>query len=292
MSSTSVAVIIVNYNRRALTLRAIESVRAETDVKPRIVVIENSEMPGERIDESDGSDVVVPGDNVGFARACNIGVEHLRGDPPRAYFFLNNDAVLKPGCIRILAQPLSETPGAGIIGPLILKADGRIEAAGISLRALTGRHRLALFGRPQSDAGSFRRVRALPGTALMVSRVCFERTGGFDERLFCYFEDVDLCARASEIGIGVYIEPAAAVVHGKQGISPDEIYYSCRNHLVVLERHHPLAIGTAIRRQLVHSFYRLYVRRRSAPGDREMARAIEQALVDARAGRLGRRRLG
>ena len=51
------------------------------------------------------------------------------------------------------------------------------------------------------------------GAALLVSRVEFEQLGGFDEKFFMYFEDVELCHRAGLSQIPVLVEPKFRVRH-------------------------------------------------------------------------------
>lgn len=41
----------------------------------------------------------------------------------------------------------------------------------------------------------------------------FERLGGFDERYFLYYEDVDICVRAGQQGMRVVACPKVSVVH-------------------------------------------------------------------------------
>jgi GT2 family glycosyltransferase len=53
----------------------------------------------------------------------------------------------------------------------------------------------------------------LTGACLMVRREAFQQIGGFDEDLFMYFEDKDLCKRLGEAGWKVVYQPGTTVVH-------------------------------------------------------------------------------
>ncbi|WP_320682297.1 glycosyltransferase family 2 protein [Prochlorococcus sp. MIT 1314] len=53
----------------------------------------------------------------------------------------------------------------------------------------------------------------LSGCCLFVSREFFESIGGFDERYFLYFEDVDLCRQARESKKNVLYDPKLSVIH-------------------------------------------------------------------------------
>ena len=53
----------------------------------------------------------------------------------------------------------------------------------------------------------------------------FEKVGGFDDRYFLYYEDVDLCARLRLRGYAVALSPAAKVIHHAQRSSHRSIKY-------------------------------------------------------------------
>ena len=51
------------------------------------------------------------------------------------------------------------------------------------------------------------------GAAMVIERTAFTGVGGFDEQLFLYKEDEDLCLRLREAGGRVVYEPAVAILH-------------------------------------------------------------------------------
>ena len=51
------------------------------------------------------------------------------------------------------------------------------------------------------------------GAAMLVERAAFRGVGGFDEKLFLYKEDEDLCLRVRETGASVIYEPAVTLRH-------------------------------------------------------------------------------
>ena len=57
------------------------------------------------------------------------------------------------------------------------------------------------------------RVPWLTGCCVLLRRDCYEQLAGFDEDFFLYYEDVDLCRRATERGWSVWYEPALTVTH-------------------------------------------------------------------------------
>jgi GT2 family glycosyltransferase len=61
------------------------------------------------------------------------------------------------------------------------------------------------------------------GAAMVVRRAVFEEVGGFDERYFMYFEDVDLCARIRGAGHEIHYVHAISVEHLRGGSQPGGI---------------------------------------------------------------------
>src|SRR5690606_9034194 len=66
---------------------------------------------------------------------------------------------------------------------------------------------------PGLDRSRPARVPAASGCLLMVERDLFTRLGGFTPDYFMYSEDVDLCARAADLGAYPLLVPAAQVTH-------------------------------------------------------------------------------
>jgi GT2 family glycosyltransferase len=64
------------------------------------------------------------------------------------------------------------------------------------------------------------------GMFMLFRHEAFARVGGFDERYFLYYEDVDLCARLRLAGLTVVLEPAARVIHHAQRQSRRSLRYA------------------------------------------------------------------
>jgi GT2 family glycosyltransferase len=56
-------------------------------------------------------------------------------------------------------------------------------------------------------------VGEVSGAALLIRKSLYEKIGGFDEKIFAYYEDVDLCKRAHDAGYEVCYVPTAKVIH-------------------------------------------------------------------------------
>jgi GT2 family glycosyltransferase len=147
--------------------------------------------------------------NLGFAGACNRGAAAAQGE---LLFFLNNDLVLLPGWFEPM-RALLRRPRTGLVGNLQLRAaTGELDHAGV---------RFNLKGKPEHDLRrpllarllGRRRVPALTGACLGVTRAHWEKLGGFDEGFRNGGEDIDLALRAATVGLRHYVSFRSVVRH-------------------------------------------------------------------------------
>lgn len=157
--------------------------------------------------------------NHGFARAVNEGCRLSRGD---FFLLLNPDVTLSDDfldeALRHAESLIQSDPTLGVVGFHLRNPDGSRQLSTGPIPTLAGTlMRLALprHTRKYSAQGSTGPEPAewVTGCCLLVRRECFEQLGGFDERFFLYYEDVDLCQRARELGWSVWYDPTLAVVH-------------------------------------------------------------------------------
>jgi GT2 family glycosyltransferase len=165
-------------------------------------------------------------DNEGFAKPNNDAMKVASG---RSLFLLNSDAVIREGTIARLQEHLDAHPEAGACGPRIYYPDGRLQ------RSVSGFHNLwthfcdmffldsvfrkiPLFARGEMtinpyDETKIQAVDSLMGAAVLVRRRVFETTGGFDERLSIYYNEMDWFMRMKRDGWEIHYVPGAEVVH-------------------------------------------------------------------------------
>jgi len=229
---SAVDVIIVNYRSTAHTAACVAAVHAvaTTDQTPvRVIVVNNADPPDEleRAVNAAGSAVFIHNEsNRGFGAACNMGAKQGRA---AFILFLNPDAVLRPGyfreCLAFLNDAAHHT--VGIVGPAIENADGGLARTSSALPEAWGLI-ARVFGASNAFLPAGRHLAAGPvgqvmGAVLMIRRPLFESLGGFDERFFLYYEDVDLCARAAAAGAQCcYLTSAHAMHIGRVSSSHDK----------------------------------------------------------------------
>lgn len=184
--------------------------------------------------------------NSGLAIGCNAGARAARGD---LLVMLNNDTEVEPGWLAALVGAAAAHPAAGAIASKMLLFDRRdtLHNAG-DLMGADGIPRNR--GVWQVDRGQFDRdltVFGGCGGGVAYPRAAWEQTGGFDERLFMYLEDVDLAWRLRLLGWEAVYAPEARLYHQLSATGGGVLasYYVGRNTLWVIAKDMP---GPLIRR--------------------------------------------
>ncbi len=160
--------------------------------------------PARRAADSTGLTIrhITAAHNPGFAASCNA---LARTSNAHWLVFLNPDAT-------IIEWPWGELgPSTGlVVGAAQRTSAGKaLGAYGRSFGVLEEMRRSWLRGKSPAPHGKG----FVGGGALAIERHRFDELGGFDERYFMFYEDIDLCLRASRAGMTVVMEPRWSVIH-------------------------------------------------------------------------------
>lgn len=213
-------VVIVTWNSAETIEACVRSVPAGVPV----VVVDNASQDDtvERaLTARPDARIVRSPRNLGFGAACNLGAREL-GDCD--VLLLNPDAELLPDTLSYLASRLADDPQLGAVGPLLTDPAGGLElswGADPSLRS-EWRRRREHGAKPVIGSLCPMRVDWVTGACCLIRRTAWEAVGGFDERFFLYFEDLDLCRRLRERHFGVLFDPGASARH-LRGASSDSL---------------------------------------------------------------------
>jgi GT2 family glycosyltransferase len=151
--------------------------------------------------------------NQGFLDTCNGAAALARGE---ILLLLNNDVLVGDHCLDHLAASFDRHPEAGVVGAASWGADGRPQEVGGIIwadgevwnhgRGFPPEHWFALDYERQTDYVS--------GCALAIKLKLWQELEGFDPRYRpAYCEDTDLCLRVRQAGQGVWVQPAARILH-------------------------------------------------------------------------------
>jgi len=170
----------------------------------------------------------------GFATNHNQAFAHATG---RYFCVMNPDIRLNNNPFPALLSCLQDS-SVGVAAPIVVGEGGEMED---SARRFPTPFRIfckAFGGCRDSDYV----VKDAPfhpdwvgGMFMLFPRGIFERLGGFDQRYFLYYEDVDLCARLRLMGYEAAVCPQARVIHHAQRSSHRNFRY-LRWHLRSMTR--------------------------------------------------------
>ena len=214
--SGRVSVIVVNYDGADDTLACVESLR-DVEVGEgglEIVIVDN----GSPADDAARIAAAVPDahvvalkQNVGFAAGCNAGVARATGE---YLAFLNNDARPHPDWLGAALAPLQHDGSIACVASKVLGWDGStVDYVGAAL-SYYGHGFKVDFGKSASAMeNTATDVLFASGAAMVIRADVFRRVGGFDERYFMFFEDVDLGWRLWLLGYRVRYVPGSIAYH-------------------------------------------------------------------------------
>jgi N-acetylglucosaminyl-diphospho-decaprenol L-rhamnosyltransferase len=253
-SRPAVDVVIVNWNTGPCLRRCLRSVAASSGVRlGQVVVVDNASVDGSADELPEGLPLVtVRNDtNRGFAAGCNQGA--ACGDS-ELVLFLNPDTVLRPDTISATVDALSGDRGAdrGICGGRVVHSDGTPAISASRFPTLANviggvLHVPGMIFRSAprhldpEELVTSRTVDQVIGAFFLVRRDLYERLGGFDERYFLYYEDVDFARRALQAGWTSYYVHQACLEHAEnvsaRASSGRALFYSLRSRTLYARRH-------------------------------------------------------
>lgn len=235
-SDPAISVIIVSYESGPTLARCLAALRAQTFDDFEILLVDNASTDGAP-QAAAAADPEIrflqPGVNLGFAAGNNLAAREAKG---RWLVLLNPDAYARPDWLVALVAGTRRHPEVRCFTSLQMVADEPdlmdgagdvMTSAGIPFRG--GYHRRRPADLLEGE------VFSACGAATLIDRELFLALGGFDERFFCYCEDVDLGYRLRLAGETTLLLPAAVVEHvgsASTGVRSEfSIFHGSRNRV-------------------------------------------------------------
>jgi GT2 family glycosyltransferase len=207
---------VVSHQQGALVQTLLRDVAARVRTPVRAIVTVNipETLPFQAGDFAFPVEILHNAAPKGFGANHNAAFKHCRD----SYFcILNPDVSLPDDPFPPLLDALARDPKLGLVAPLILDPNGAVEPSSRPFPTPSFILRKALFGPPRQPHYPIAQEPVSPdwvaGMFMVLPAKVFAAVGGFDERYFMYYEDVDLCARVREAGLDVRLDPAARAVH-------------------------------------------------------------------------------
>jgi N-acetylglucosaminyl-diphospho-decaprenol L-rhamnosyltransferase len=224
---TEVAAVVINKNTRGFLRECLGTLTSQDyDGRIAVWVVDNASTDGSAEAVLSGFpsvDLVWNSINVGYARACNQGIE-ATGEP--IVMIMNSDIELSEDTVSSLVDYMESHPSAGVAAPMLLNSDGSLQFSCRefpSIRTAFFHAFLGLFRGENAHSSSYKKmewdhtspseVPWVSGAFMALRRAALDEIGGFDEKYFMYVEDVDLCWRMWRAGWSVGYVPRGPVVH-------------------------------------------------------------------------------
>lgn len=219
MSEVKISVVIVSYNSQGFIEKCINSVLKNLSEKSEVIVLDNASND-KTVDilKKFGSKIklINSGKNLGFAKGNNLATKEAVG---KYLFFLNPDTELEKPIFDELVDFYEKELDIGIVAPKLIMQDDKVQASVKRLPTLWGAFNEYILGTKNSyqeyvpNEDKPQEVEMAYGAAWLIKKDLFNKLGGFDEKFFLYYEDVDFCRRVRKNNKKIYYYPKVLIKH-------------------------------------------------------------------------------
>lgn len=205
-----VSIVILTHNDSDITIRCIESIYKNTDIKHfEVIVVENGSKKAEVEKllhyEKPGVRYIFNHDNLMVAAGRNVGAEKAKGE---FILFLDNDMVVPENWLPELLEQIDETDAIAISPKIIDFRNNQEIVRFIGTKIVDG-----CISEMKTD--DFYDCDFLPGGAMLVRRSVFNEMP-FDEKFIFGVEDYDWCMKAKGEGFRLTNHPDVVFIHAKK----------------------------------------------------------------------------
>ena len=246
-TTPTVSIIIPHFNGVDILTDCLTSLNKSNYKEKEIIVVDNgssddscsilsSNFPSVKLIKSSK--------NLGYAGGCNLGAKNAKSP---LIIFLNNDTTQTEAWIEYLVKRINSDPNIASVQPKILDANikDHFEYAGgaggfmdkYGFPFTRGR----IFDKIEIDEGQYDDACPIfwaSGTAFITRKKIFLKLGGFDEKLFSHFEEIDYHWKCHLIGYRVWVEPKSTIYHiGGRTLNygtPFKTYLNHRNSFITV----------------------------------------------------------
>lgn len=226
-----VSVIIVSFNTRELTCKALRALYNSSQLPEQVIVVDNNshddsvaairaEFPEALVIETKA--------NLGFAGGNNRGIKEAANQP--YIWLLNSDTETGKNSLEQLFDYLKNYPEVGAVGPQLVYLNGALQSTGgffptpfnvlcyllpftyfLNHKQRERLHSIALY--PQKIPANGLELDYVTGAALLVRRAVIDQVGLMPEEYFMYFEETDWCYQMRKAGFKLQVVDCEPVMH-------------------------------------------------------------------------------
>ena len=249
-----ISIIIVSFNTKKYTLDTISSVIKHIKIPYEIIVVDNNSTDGSRqaLAKLKNIKLIAEKSNRGFGAANNLAAATATG---KYLLFLNSDTLLENDAVSHAVDYLQKHPQTGAYSVRLSNPDGSTQASGGYSPTLSrvlnwqlGLDDLPIiskFFKPIHPHLWFynqkRELDWITGAFLMIPKKIFDKVSGFDEKMFMYAEELELCYRIKNLNKKIIYDPSTSIIHygGASSGSINSLVWEAKGIVYFFQKHKP-----------------------------------------------------
>lgn len=226
-----VSVIIVSFNTKDLTRRALQALYNSNKLPEQIILVDNNSQDGSgEMVRSEFPEVLLieSKENLGFAKGNNLGIKTFASQP--YIWLLNSDTETGKNSLEQLVDYMENHPRVGALGPQMIYPNKELQSVGGFFPSISNvlyyflpfvyflpkswRKKLksmAIF--PQLIPENGLELDYVTGAAVLLRREVLDQVGLMPENYFMYFEETDMCWRMKKNGWEIKVINTDPVMH-------------------------------------------------------------------------------
>ena len=159
--------------------------------------------------------VLEPGQNLGFARAVNLGLKKAKGE---YVFLINPDTTMVGDSLKYLYDFAVNTKPLGAVAPRLIFPNNKAQPSVMKFPTIWNAFKHYFLGCKNSfgkylPKGQIEKVEVAVMAAFLIPSKIIKEMGGLNERFFLYYEDVEFCLRLKKAKLPIYYLSKAKVRH-------------------------------------------------------------------------------
>ena len=235
----------VNYNSTDLIKRLLNSIAINTKYTYHIVIVNNSVGDKDICSlKTEATTILEPEENLGFGRACNLGIQWIvERDSNAIVWLINPDAYFAENSSDSIERAIAffnKHPNISILGTTVYDSAGETISAGGKFAP--GSAALEVIDSfPIDLEEDYIATDWVSGCSLLINLANFTQPPQFDPRYFLYYEDLDFCIRYGQQGHKIAVTNLLKVSHDTSTISDRNLLQKYRHitksYLIHVEKH-------------------------------------------------------
>ena len=232
----------INYYSVKLIDRLINSLPQDKSINYQLIIVNNSPQEREIANlQSDRVNIIESEKNLGYGRACNLGLEFIYQQNPEAIVWLiNPDTYFTADYLEKIPEFFSQYPYISILGTTVYTPSGEVWFAEGIFSRQSGVKVATDLSETKINKDYFESD-WVSGCSLLLNLKNFDYCPQFDVSYFLYYEDFDFCYRYSQMGHKIAVSDRFPVIHESSSITDrnqiNKIKHSTYSYLLTLHKY-------------------------------------------------------